>query len=94
MGEDPSKERPGHLEATDFSTFVISLGSNVLVHLGMHEAAGDQPPNLELAKQTIAILGMLEEKTAGNLTAEEEKLLSGILYQVRMAFVEVRDREC
>ena len=71
----------------DFSTFVISLGSSVLIQLGQGEG---QPVEggLELAKQSIDILTMLETKTAGNLTDEEAALLTSVLYQTRMAFVE------
>ena len=71
----------------DFSTFVISLGSSVLIQLGQGEG---QPAEggLELAKQSIDILTMLEAKTAGNLTDEEAALLTSVLYQTRMAFVE------
>lgn len=66
----------------DLSTFLISLASNVSVHLDPSHKAYD----LTLAKQTIDILEMLQAKTAGNRTAEEEKLLSGLLYQTRLAY--------
>jgi hypothetical protein len=89
-------EGPGRLAPTDFSTFVLSLGSNVLVHLGL-EAEGveiEKPPepNFELAEHTIGLLAMLEEKTRGNLSPDEESLLGGVLYQTRLAFVRARDR--
>ena len=74
---------PVDLGPVDFSTFIVSLASNVMVHL--NEAQG---LNLPLAKQTIDILSILEEKTAGNLSDEESKLLKSALYQVRMAYVE------
>ena len=73
----------------DFSTFVISLGSSVLIQLGQ----GDGPAvdgGLELAKQSIDILTMLEDKTSGNLTDEESALLTSVLYQTRMAYVEAK----
>ncbi|MDP6944480.1 MAG: DUF1844 domain-containing protein [Myxococcota bacterium] len=75
----------------DFSTFVISLGSNILIQLetgadGQHPEGG-----LDLAKQSIDILTMLEIKTAGNLTDEESALLQSVLYQTRMAYVEAKD---
>ena len=75
------------LGPVDFSTFIISLASNVMMHLGDESGA----PNLELAKHTIDILSMLETKTAGNLKEDEEKLLKGALYQVRMAFVAAKE---
>jgi hypothetical protein len=78
----------------DFSTFVISLGSNTLMHLGVQGDDQEESPRearseaqLALAQQTIDILAMLEEKTQGNLKDEEAQLLSSVLYQVRMAFV-------
>ena len=73
----------------DFSTFVISLGSSVLIQLGQDNEA---PPegSLELAKQSIDILTMLEDKTAGNLTDEEAALLTSVLYQTRMAYVDAK----
>jgi len=66
----------------DFSTFLISLASNVSIHLDPSHKAYD----VALAKQTIDILEMLEAKTAGNLTEEEDKLLGGLLYQTRVAY--------
>ena len=74
----------------DFSSFVISLAGTVMLHLGeaRPEDSDEAAENLGLAKQTIDILGMLEDKTAGNLTTDEAKLLSGMLYQVRMAYME------
>jgi hypothetical protein len=79
------------MESIDFSGFIISLGSNVLFHLGLAEQADGEKGdvNLPLAKQTIGILAMLEAKTAGNLNEAEEKLLSGVLYQIRLSYVEV-----
>jgi len=68
----------------DFSTFVISLGSNAALQMDPGGGAYD----LALAKQTIDILAMLEQKTAGNLTREEDVLLRGILYQSRLAWFE------
>lgn len=68
----------------DFSTFVISLGSNAALQMDPAGGAFD----LALAKQTIDILAMLEQKTAGNLTREEDDLLRGLLYQSRLAWFE------
>lgn len=68
----------------DFSTFLISLASNVSIHLDPNHKAYD----LGLARQTIDILEMLEAKTAGNRSDEEEKLLAGLLYQTRVAYVD------
>ena len=92
MGDDSRSTDDGatpQLSPSEFSTFVISLGSSVLVNLGDEEFTGapGQAPDLELARQSIAILEMLEEKTRGNLTDAEQQLLSGVIYQSRMAYV-------
>jgi hypothetical protein len=77
------------LPEVTFSTFVFSLSTSALIHLG--EIADPQTNevhrNLPLAKQTIDILGMLKDKTAGNLTSDEENLLSNMLYELRMKYV-------
>jgi hypothetical protein len=77
------------LPKIDFSTFVLSLNSSVLVQLGLLEdpGGGGQVKNLPMAKQTIDLLAMLEEKTRGNLTGDEEKILTNILYELRMLYV-------
>lgn len=88
----PSASRPPH--EIDFSTFALSLGSSVLVHLGELAPPGAEPPerDLPLAKQTIDILGMLAEKTRGNLTADEERLVEHLLYDLRLKYVEAKKR--
>ncbi|MFZ7125938.1 MAG: DUF1844 domain-containing protein [Desulfobacterales bacterium] len=77
----------------DFSTFVFSLNSSVLVQLGLLEdpGTGKKDKNLPLAKQTIDILAMLEEKTRGNLNRDEENLLKGILYDLRILYVKEKE---
>jgi hypothetical protein len=78
------------LPPVDFHTFVLSLGSSALLHLGEleHPEAGDAKPDLPLAKHTIDILAMLQEKTKGNLTPPEEKLIESLLYDLRLRYVE------
>jgi hypothetical protein len=75
----------------DFSTFILSLSSSAAFHLGIapHPEGGAHEQNLPMAKQTIDILSILQEKTTGNLTGEEERLLSEVLYNLRMAYVRV-----
>ena len=77
------------LPKIDFSMFIFSLNSSVLVHLGVLDdpATGQKSKNLAAAKQTIDILGLLEEKTRGNLTDQERDMLKHILYDLRMIFV-------
>jgi len=73
----------------DFSTFVISLNSSALMQLGVlaDPTTGEKSKNLSLAKQTIDVLGMLEEKTRGNLDADEANMLKSILYDLRILYV-------
>jgi Domain of unknown function (DUF1844) len=77
------------LPAVDFHTFVLSLGSSALLHLGEleHPEGGAAEKDLPLAKHTIDILSMLEEKTKGNLTSAEEKLIQSLLYDLRLRYV-------
>ena len=75
------------LPEIDFGTFVMSLASSVLVHLGEINHPEATGKNLPIAKQTIDILGMLQDKTRGNLTNEESQLLTNLLYDLRMKYV-------
>jgi len=79
------------LPAIDFSTFVLSLSHSALVHLGDAPPPEGQPAerSLLLARQTIDLLAILQEKTRNNLTGEEERLLDQALYDLRLRFVEV-----
>jgi hypothetical protein len=86
----PEEDRTDYqLPKINFATFIFSLNSSVLVQLGLIDdpATGKKTRNLPLAKQTIDILGMLEEKTQGNLTKDEETMLKNILYDLRMIYV-------
>jgi hypothetical protein len=73
---------------------VLSLGSSALLHLGELERPGAAGPekNLPMAKHTIDILGMLHEKTRGNLTPAEEKLMESLLYDLRLRYVEANKK--
>jgi len=86
---DASRGRESALPAVDFHTFVLSLGSSALLHLGEleHPEGGASEKDLPLAKHTIDILSMLEEKTKGNLTSAEEKLIQSLLYDLRLRYV-------
>ena len=77
------------LPEVNFPTFIMSLNASALVHLGVIEdpATGQSTKNLPMAKQTIDILSMLEEKTRGNLAKDEEDILRNILYDLRIAYV-------
>jgi uncharacterized protein DUF1844 len=76
--------------ALSFTAFVISLASTAAIHFGdlPDPVSGQQAePNLEGAAQMIEILSLLEQKTRGNLTAEERGVLEQVLYELRMRFV-------
>ena len=97
-GEEPPPLGTAEAPMT-FGTFVLSLATSVLVHLGegpAPEAEGPDsgapeaaPLNLPLARQTIEILELLRTKTDGNLDEDEARLLSGVLHDLRMRYVEV-----
>ena len=85
------KDRPEQrLPATDFKGLVSLLAMQAMVGLGgMVGPEGQElPPSLELAKHHIDLLDVLDQKTAGNLDADEKKLLDTTLHQLRMAYVE------
>ena len=72
-----------------FSTFILSLSSTALVHMGEvpEPETGQTRPDLLAAKHTIDILAMLKDKTAKCLDADETQLIDGILYDLRMKYV-------
>jgi len=72
-----------------FSSFVISLGSSSLMLMGeqLDPQQPPMPPNLPQAKDIIDLLSVLEDKTTGNLTTEEQAVLRDMLYALRMKYV-------
>lgn len=87
--EPQARQDPPPLPQINFPTFVASLNASALVHLGVIEdpVSGKAEKNLPMAKQTIDILSMLQEKTSGNLTTDEEAMLKSILYDLRILYV-------
>jgi hypothetical protein len=91
---DPAADSPKTDEAPppplDFSGFTLSLANTVLFQLGLIKMSENDEPRRDLAaaRQTIDLMSLLEEKTRGNLTDDEKKLLTETLFQLRMAFVE------
>ncbi len=86
---------PDTRQTIDFYTFLLSIGSSALVHLGdaPHPETGKPvEKNLPLAQQSIEILAMLEQKTRGNLSAEEAKLLDQLLLDLKLRYVEASKR--
>ena len=76
-------------EGMNFSSFLLSLATTGMVHLGEipEPTTGQKLENLEAAGQMIDILGILKEKTEGNLLSEESQLLKNLLYELRMKFL-------
>jgi Domain of unknown function (DUF1844) len=92
--ENGSEVDDGGNDADDFQPmsfdiFVLSLNASALLHLG---DAQEPAANLPLARQTIDILAMIEEKTRGNLSGEEERLLHQILFDLRMRYARKAQR--
>jgi hypothetical protein len=84
--------QPSHeaLPEINFSTFVIGLSTQALMHLGEMASpmSGKVEPDVPGAKHMIDILGMLREKTHGNLSASEDRLMEDVLFDLRMKYVE------
>jgi len=89
MSEDQTQDREE--SAVTFLGFILSLAHTAAVHFGdVPDPVSGQtiPANLPAAQQMIDILSLLEEKTRGNLTAEERQFLDQILYELRLRCVE------
>jgi hypothetical protein len=78
------------LPKADFAFFCYSMGSQAMMHLGLapNPVSGKTEPDLTQAKYTIDLIEMLKEKTEGNLTEEENKILMSLLFDLRMRYVE------
>ena len=79
------------LPEASFLGLANMLGVEAAMHLGVIRPPGDEPPpvDLESARHLIDMLGILQSKTSGNLTPEEDRFLDGVLAVVRMSFVEI-----
>lgn len=77
------------LAEISFSSFILSLSTSALLQLGEvpDPSSGTRAKDLPMAKQTIDLLGMLKEKTRGNLTSEEDQLLEHLLADLRWRYV-------
>ncbi len=84
------EEADAHPVEINFGTFIFSFARSAFFHLGEEPdpATGEKKVSLPFAKEIIDILAMLEEKTKGNLTQEEDQLLKSLLYALRMRYVE------
>ena len=86
-GDDPVQPIDSDELPVDFKIFVLSLNASALIHLG--EAPGAEAgmsQSLPMARHTIDMLCMLEDKTRGNLTSEEAGLLHQVLFDLRMLY--------
>ncbi len=89
MATDKPDGEPA-LDAASFASLVLMFGTTGLAHLGATPPpeGGEARVDLEAAKQVIDLLDMLRTKTTGNLTAGETELLDGILFDLRMRYLE------
>lgn len=84
----------GESAQISFSTFVLGLASTALIHLGEQPDPEHQAVRVDLvlAQQTLDLLDMLQDKTRGNLSAEEERLIKSLLTDLKLKFVEMSRR--
>ncbi len=89
-GKVPDKEGRCVMPEVTFSAFVMSLNTSVLFHLGVIEdpATGKKTVDLDLARHGIDTLTLIQQKTTGNLSNDEEEMLKNILYDLKIRFVQ------
>ena len=87
--QDLQESEQDSQESINFSSFLLSIATTGMVHLGEipEPTTGQAQENLEAARQMIDIVGILKEKTEGNLSSEESQLLENLLYELRMKFL-------
>ena len=87
--EDAEVGLPGAEDPASFASFMMSIASNAAASLGMmeHPVTHKRDVDLELGKHWIDVLGMLQQKTRGNLLPQEQQILEGLLADLRMQFV-------
>ncbi len=90
-GQMKNKQGDCVMPAVSFISFILSLNTTALFHLGeiAHPETGQKMLDLELARHAIDTLAMLEEKTKGNLDKEEQELISKVVYELKMRFIRV-----
>jgi hypothetical protein len=96
LGEPPSEPRgPGDDESPGFETLVSYLSTTAMFQLGLIPGPSGEhiPADMPNAKRTVDLLEVLQEKTQGNLTPSESRLLQDVLYELRMSFVEMQKRQ-
>ena len=90
----PVADAHGNESNAHFEQLIMSLLTTAMFQMGLAARPGEKPPppDLGAAQETIDLLTMLQEKTKGNLTPAESDILTGGLYEIRMAFVELTRR--
>jgi len=94
MAEQHNSDDSRAPKPLDFSTFLISLGTSAMIQLGDAPdptSGGMLKPDPEGARQTIDLLGLLEEKTRGNLNETEDGLLKNLLQDLRLRAVQLQN---
>ncbi len=91
--DDRASTQEEYFPEVTFSSFVLSLSTTVMYHLGdfPDPTTKKAERNLAAAKQTIDMLSMLRNKTTGNLDTDEKQLLEGILYELMIRYVKEKD---
>ena len=85
---EPGADPEGPLAEASLLMLVATLSAQAAHHLGVSPQGEETEPDLRMAKYTIDLLGVLAEKTEGNLTEEEKSYLDGQLFGLRMRYVE------
>jgi hypothetical protein len=87
--ERQARNAPG--QRIDFETVVLSISTSAMYQLGLvqDQAGRTLPADPDAARHTIDMLGVLQEKTQGNLSFQEQQLLDQVLYELRMAYLQV-----
>lgn len=86
-----SQGAPGQIPPADFTTLVSSIATQALFSMGAmpDPQTGQRYTNLDIARHHIDSLSVVEEKTKGNLTEDETKMLAGTLYELRQSYVQI-----
>ncbi len=87
--QEPQGQESAPLPEINFSTFILSLSTSTLMHLGElpNPETNQIETNLPLAKQTIDLIDMLKDKTKGNLDKDEDQLITNLLYDLKLKYV-------
>lgn len=87
--KDAPEQSPTSADSVDFPTFIFSIATGAFIGLGLtpDPSTGKTGKNIPMARQNIELLALLREKTKGNLSSDETKLLEGMLAEARMAYV-------